>query len=45
MEIRDKAAVQAILKRTVEGYHTSTDDSATEFERDLLRAAPSQTLH
>jgi FlaA1/EpsC-like NDP-sugar epimerase len=46
MEIRDKAAAQAILMRTVEGYHsTAADDTGMEFERDLLRAAPSQTLH
>lgn len=43
MEMRDRSAAQAILKRTVEGYSSSRDEA--EFERDSVRADPSQTLH
>lgn len=43
MEMRDRAAVQAILKRTVEGYSSSLDEG--NFERDHVHPAPSQTLH
>ena len=44
MEIRDKAAVQAILARTVEGYQPIRDDDAPERETSL-RAMRLQTLH
>lgn len=44
MEIRDKAAAQAILMRTVEGYHSTANDGI-ELERERLRAGPAQTLH
>ncbi|MCC7250811.1 MAG: polysaccharide biosynthesis protein [Hyphomicrobium sp.] len=43
MEIRDKSAVQSILKRTVEGYQSSVDDDT--FERNVVTESRSQTLH
>ncbi len=41
IEMRDKAAVQTILGRTVEGYHPGE----AAFEHDPRPATPSQTLH
>lgn len=43
MEMRDKLAVQAILKRTVEGYQAGTD--SLTFERDSLSESRAPTLH
>jgi FlaA1/EpsC-like NDP-sugar epimerase len=44
MEMRDKSAVQAILKRTVEGYRSGTDEETT-FERDPAPGSQPPTLH
>lgn len=43
MEMRDKLAVQAILKRTVEGYQAGTD--SLTLERDSLSESRAPTLH
>ncbi|WP_244534671.1 nucleoside-diphosphate sugar epimerase/dehydratase [Hyphomicrobium sp. CS1GBMeth3] len=43
MEIRDKAAVQAILTRTVEGYRAKSDNAPSP--QDTLREIGTQTIH
>lgn len=44
MEMRDKSAVQTILKRTVEGYSSAADAEGT-FEREHVLGSQPQTLH